>query len=144
MQTLACWAARQTRACKFLREGKQSCASGSCLPNPNVATPTQLSDKESSKNAIEGGAQKHLGIVSLGQRLGVLCKRGDAGAPAAGKKRGGASSPAAGKRHRARADDRVVLGGFFTIFNLQENVQPFSDIPTALPCDVDGQSCAKV
>ena len=146
MQTLACWAARQTRACKFLREGKQSCASGSCLPNPNVATPTQLSDKESSKNAAEGGAQKHLGIVSLGQRLGVLCKHSDAGSPAAGKKRGGASSPAAGKRQRARADDRVVLGRCFTIFNSQENVQPFSDILTALPATwtVKGAKKSKV
>ena len=98
LQTLACWAARETRACKFLREGKQSCASDNCLPNPNVATPTQLSDKESSKNAVEGGTQKHVGVASLGQRLGVLGKHGDAGPPAAGQKRGGASSPAAGKR----------------------------------------------
>ena len=133
LQTLACWAARQTRACKFLREGKQSCASGSGLPNPNVATPTQLSHKESSKNAAEGGAQKHLGIASLGQRLGVLCNRGSAGSPAAGKKRGGASSPAAGKTHSARADDVVVLGSCSATFNFHEDAQPFSDMLAAFP-----------
>ena len=74
-----------------------------------------------------------MGVPSLGQRLGVLRKHGDAGPPAAGQKRGGASSPAAGKRHKARADDRVALGRCLTTYNLQENVQSFSDILTALP-----------
>ena len=102
LQTLACWAARQTRACKFLREGQ-----GGVLPNPSIASPTQLSDQESWKYAVDSGSQTHVGIAPLGQRLGVLHNRDDVGSLVAGKERGGASSPDA-RQKRARADDGLV------------------------------------
>ena len=117
LQTLACWAARQTRACKFLREGQ-----GGVLPNPSIASPTQLSDQESWKYAVDSGSQTHVGIAPLGQRLGILHNRDDVGSLVAGKERGGASSPDA-RQKRARADDGLVC----------ESIQPFCDMIAAFP-----------
>ncbi len=117
LQTLACWAARQTRACKFLREGQSG-----VLPNPSIASPTQLSDQESWKNAVDSGSQTCVGIASLGQRLGVLHNRDDVGSLVAGKKRGGASAPDS-RQNTVRADDGLVC----------ESIQPFCDMIAAFP-----------
>ena len=83
-----------------------------------------FSDQESLKNAAESDSETHLGIASLGQRLGVLDNRNDMDSLVAYKKRGGARSPAAAQK-RASADDGVGI--------VSENKQPFSDMIAAFP-----------
>ena len=83
-----------------------------------------FSDQDGLKNAAESDSQTHLGLASLGQRLGVLDNRNDMDSLVAYKKRGGAMSPVAAQK-RASADDGVGI--------VSENKQPFSDMIAAFP-----------